>query len=79
MVPRRETRNETIRYTRQGSHTPLPAQLDQGLFIQTQETPAATAIGALSWKEVPSPSGRFNLARGLAKTELVLLTSAMPV
>ena len=35
MVPRRETRNETIRYTRQGSHTPLPAQLDQGLFIQT--------------------------------------------
>ena len=79
MVPWRETRNETIRYTRQGSHTPLLAQLDQGLFIQRLETSAAIATGALSWKEVPSPSGQFSLARGLAKTELVLLTSAMPV
>lgn len=43
------------------------------------ETPAATATGALSWKEVLSFSGWFSLARGLAKTELVLLTSEMPV
>ena len=75
----REMRNETLRYARQGSHTCLPAQVDQGLFIQRRETPAAIATGAWPWKEVPGASGWFSLARGLVKTELVLLTSEMPV